>query len=80
MTIQKVKGRKEFPRDYADSVFIGDYCRTGVNAIIMPGVKIGPYSVIGAGVLLNKDIRDHTLIYTEQTLIERTWGSEKYGW
>lgn len=80
VTIQKVKGRKEFPRDYADSVFIGDYCRTGVNAIIMPGVKIGPYSVIGAGVLLNKDIRDHTLIYTEQTLIERTWGSEKYGW
>jgi len=79
-TIQKVKGRREFARNYSDSVFLGDYCRTGVNAIIMPGIKIGPYSVIGAGVLLNKDIPDHTLIYTEQTLIEKKWGSEVYGW
>ncbi len=80
LTIQRVKGRKEFARNYSDSVFLGDYCRTGVNAIIMPGIKIGPYSVIGAGVLLNKDIPDHTLIYTEQTLIEKKWGSEVYGW
>lgn len=80
LTIQRVKGRKEFARNYSDSVFLGDYCRTGVNAIIMPGIKIGPYSVIGAGVLLNKDIPDHTLIYTEQTHIEKKWGSEVYGW
>jgi UDP-N-acetylglucosamine diphosphorylase / glucose-1-phosphate thymidylyltransferase / UDP-N-acetylgalactosamine diphosphorylase / glucosamine-1-phosphate N-acetyltransferase / galactosamine-1-phosphate N-acetyltransferase len=46
----------------------------------MPGIKIGPYSVIGAGVLLNKDIPDHTLIYTEQMQIEKKWGSEVYGW
>lgn len=80
VTIQKVKGRREFARDYSDSVFLGDYCRTGVNATIMPGVKVGPYSVIGAGVLLNKDIKDNTLVYTEQTLVEKRWGSEKYGW
>ncbi len=80
ITIQSVKGRKEFAADYSEAVFLGDYCRTGVNAILMPGVKIGPYSVIGAGVLLNKDIKDNTLIYTEQTLIEKKWGSEVYGW
>ena len=80
VTIQKVKGRREFARDYSDSVFLGDYCRTGVNAILMPGVKVGPYSVIGAGVLLTKDVKDNTLIYTEQTLVEKRWGSEKYGW
>ncbi|MEI6578821.1 MAG: NDP-sugar synthase [Eubacteriales bacterium] len=80
LTIQRVKGRKEFAHNYSDSVFLGDYCRTGVNAIIMPGVKIGPYSVIGAGVLLTKDIKDNTLIYTEQTQIEKKWGSEVYGW
>jgi len=80
LTIQRVKGRREFARNFTDSVFLGDYCRTGVNAVIMPGVKIGPYSVIGAGVLLNKDIQDNTLIYTEQTQIEKKWGSEVYGW
>lgn len=79
-TIQRVKGRKEFARNYSDSVFLGDYVRTGVNAIIMPGVKVGPYSVIGAGVLLTKDVKDNTLIYTEQTLVEKKWGSEVYGW
>ena len=79
-TIQRVKGRREFATNYSDFVYLGDYCRTGVNAIIMPGIKIGPYSVIGAGVLLNKDVPDHTLIYTEQTLIEKKWGSEVYGW
>ncbi len=80
ITIQNVKGRREFHHGWGDAVFLGDYCRTGVNAIIMPGVKVGPYSVIGAGVLLNKDVPDNTLIYTEQNLIEKKWGSEKYGW
>ena len=80
ITIQNVKGRREFHKGWGDAVFLGDYCRTGVNAILMPGVKIGPYSVVGAGVLLNKDVPDNTLIYNEQNLIEKKWGSEKYGW
>ena len=61
-------------------MFLGDYCRTGVNAIFMPGVKVGVYSVVGAGVVLKRDVPDHTLIYTEQTLTEKPWGPEKYGW
>ncbi|MCL2508220.1 MAG: NTP transferase domain-containing protein [Oscillospiraceae bacterium] len=80
ITMQKVKGRREFHRGSGDAVFLGDYCRTGVNAILMPGVKVGVYSVVGAGVTLNKDVPDRTLIYNEQTLVERTWGPEKYGW
>jgi len=79
-TIHRVKGRREFPESCADSVFVGDYCRTGVNAILMPGVKVGTYSVIGAGVVLNRDVKDHTLIYAEQNLVEKPWGSEVYGW
>ncbi|NLO44907.1 MAG: NTP transferase domain-containing protein [Clostridiales bacterium] len=80
ITLQNVKGRREFHTGWGDAVFLGDYCRTGVNAILMPGVKVGPYSVVGAGVILNKDVPDNTLIYTEQTLVEKKWGSEKYGW
>ena len=80
ITLQRVKGRREFHNGYGDAVFLGDYCRTGVNAIFMPGVKVGPYSVIGAGVLLNRDVPDRTLIYQQQNLIEKPWGPEKYGW
>ncbi len=79
-TIHRVKGRREFAGDFGDATFLGDYVRTGVNAILMPGVKVGPYSIVGSGVLLQKDLADHTIIYTEQNLTEKKWGSEVYGW
>lgn len=80
ITLQRVKGRREFHNGFGDAVFLGDYCRTGVNAIFMPGVKVGVYSVVGAGVVLTRDVPDNTLIYAEQTLTEKPWGPEKYGW
>lgn len=80
ITLQRVKGRREFHNGFGDAVFLGDYCRTGVNAILMPGVKVGVYSVVGAGVVLTRDVPDNTLIYAEQTLTEKPWGPEKYGW
>ncbi|MCK4515546.1 MAG: NTP transferase domain-containing protein, partial [Spirochaetaceae bacterium] len=48
LTVHKIRGRRELPRNFANATFIGDYCRTGVNATIMPGKKIGPYSIVGA--------------------------------
>jgi bifunctional UDP-N-acetylglucosamine pyrophosphorylase/glucosamine-1-phosphate N-acetyltransferase len=80
ITLQRVKGRREFHNGFGDAVFLGDYCRTGVNAILMPGVKVGVYSVVGAGVVLTRDVADNTLIYAQQTLTEKPWGPEKYGW
>ena len=80
ITLQRVKGRREFHNGFGDAVFLGDYCRTGVNAILMPGVKVGVYSVVGAGVVLTRDVPDNTLIYAEQKLTEKPWGPEKYGW
>ncbi len=64
----------------ANAVYLGDYTRTGVNTIIMPGVKVGPYSVIGAGVILNEDLPNNSLIYVKQELVRKSWGPEKYGW
>ena len=80
ITLQRVQGRREFHNGFGDAVFLGDYCRTGVGAIFMPGVKVGVYSVVGAGVVLMRDVADNTLIYAEQTLTEKPWGPEKYGW
>lgn len=76
-----IKGRREIPPgEYGNAVFIGDYCRTGVNAIIMPGVKIGAYSCIGPGVVLYEDIPSGTLILLKQELLKKDWGPQIYGW
>ncbi|HET6784778.1 MAG TPA: sugar phosphate nucleotidyltransferase [Erysipelotrichaceae bacterium] len=75
-----VKGRKELPSNYANASYLGDYCRTGVGALLMPGVKVGAFSVVGSGVVLQRDVRDNTLIYVKQELIEEEWGVDKYGW
>lgn len=39
-------------------VLIGKNVRIGVNTSVMPGVKIGSDSMIGAGLVVNKDIPD----------------------
>jgi bifunctional UDP-N-acetylglucosamine pyrophosphorylase/glucosamine-1-phosphate N-acetyltransferase len=75
-----IKGRKEIPGEIGNAVFIGDYCRTGVNAILMPGVKIGAYSCVGPGVVLNQDIPSRTLVLVKQELLKKEWGPEIYGW
>lgn len=75
-----VKGRKELPSNYANASYLGDYCRTGVGALLMPGVKVGAFSVVGSGVVLQRDVKDNTLIYVKQELIEEEWGVDKYGW
>ena len=79
-TIHRVRGRREIPRIGANASYLGDYVRTGVNAILMPGVKVGPYSVIGPGVLLREDVPNNSLVYLKQELCRKEWGPERYGW
>ena len=35
-------------------VILGDYCWVGINAVILPGVVLGPHTVVGAGSIVNK--------------------------
>ena len=79
-TMHRVKGRREIPRDHANACFIGDYCRTGVNCVVMPGTKIGPYSIVGPGVVLERDLPPRTGIRVRQDLEQSEWGPERYGW
>lgn len=76
----QVNGRYEVPVYGANATYMGDYCRTGVNAIIMPGRRIGSYSIVGPGVILYEDVPSKTIITVKQELIKRPWGPEKYGW
>lgn len=78
--VHTVRSRREIPAIGANATYIGDYCRTGVNAIIMPGCKIGCYSIIGPGVVLYEDLPPRTLVLVKQELVRKEWGPERYGW
>lgn len=80
ITVQEVNGRREYPEHFANASYMGDNSRTGVCAVLMPGVKVGSNAVIGSGVILYEDVSDNTLIYTKQELIKTPWGPNKYGW
>ena len=79
-TPMQVEGRYEVPPYGANATYMGDYCRTGVNAIIMPGRRIGSYSVVGPGVILYDDVPSKTMIMAKQELVTKPWGPERYGW
>lgn len=79
-TTWRVKGRAETPTKAANAAYFGDFSRTGVNAIIMPGRRIGVYSVLGAGVVAYDDVPDRQMVTVKQELATRPWGPERYGW
>lgn len=79
-TVHKVKGRREVPHIGANASYIGDFSRTGVNSILMPGVKVGSYCCVGPGVVLYEDLPHRSLVLVRQNLERRDWGPERYGW
>jgi NDP-sugar pyrophosphorylase family protein len=79
-TVHKVRGRRERPEWGANGTYFGDFSRTGVNVITMPGVKIGAYSCVGAGAVVYEDIPSRKLVLLKQELIMKDWGPERYGW
>jgi len=44
---------------------IGDNCRTGINVSVMPGVRIGPNSIVGPHVCLTSDLERDTTIMAQ---------------
>ena len=42
--------------------YIGHSCVIGGGARIMPGVRIGNYSVVGAGSVVTKDVPNNTIV------------------
>jgi len=48
-------------------VKVGSNCFIGINATIRDGVKIGNKSIIGAGALVNKDIKEKSVLIASAT-------------
>lgn len=78
--VHRIDGRPEHPLQGANASYLGDYSRTGVNAILMPGVKTGAYSCVGPGVVLYEDLPSRQLVLVKQELLRREWGPSRYGW
>jgi bifunctional UDP-N-acetylglucosamine pyrophosphorylase/glucosamine-1-phosphate N-acetyltransferase len=51
-------------RDKLGSI-IGNNCKTGINASVMPGMRIGPNSVVGSHVCLMKDLEPDRMVLAE---------------
>ena len=47
-------------------VIMGENCRVGVNASIMPGIKIGPNSIVGPSVCLYEDLAQNEMIFIDK--------------
>lgn len=41
---------------------VGEHCFIGGRSIIMPGVTIGNYSIVGAGSVVTKDVPPNTIV------------------
>jgi bifunctional UDP-N-acetylglucosamine pyrophosphorylase/glucosamine-1-phosphate N-acetyltransferase len=46
---------------------IGDNCKTGINACLEPGVKIGPQSMVGPNVDLQEDLEPQKIILVNRS-------------
>lgn len=79
MTTQKIMG-KRYANSYTNSIFLGDYTRTGINNIFYPGVKVGMKCALGPGLIINKDIQANQLVMPTQEVQYKEWGSHRYGW
>jgi acetyltransferase-like isoleucine patch superfamily enzyme len=55
--------RDELPnlQDFGPIV-VEDNCFIGVDAVVLPGIRIGPNSIVGAGSIVTKDVAPDTVV------------------
>ncbi len=58
---------------------IGANCLIGVNAIVLPGVRIGDQVIIGAGAVVTHDIPAHSLAVGNPARVIRRIDTTHYG-
>jgi bifunctional UDP-N-acetylglucosamine pyrophosphorylase/glucosamine-1-phosphate N-acetyltransferase len=56
-----IQGKKSDSHLDKLGVIMGESCKTGVNSSIMPGVRVGPNSLIGPGVTLLEDLEPNKI-------------------
>ena len=62
----KIKGNKEDSGKRKLGIIIGERVETGIGALLMPGIKVGSHSWIGAGTIVNEDIPSESIYFGTQ--------------
>lgn len=61
-------------------VLIGDDCWIGINAVILPGTKIGRHCVIGANSVVSGEIPDNSVVTGSPARIVKTFDTKTRRW
>jgi bifunctional UDP-N-acetylglucosamine pyrophosphorylase/glucosamine-1-phosphate N-acetyltransferase len=75
--VTPVKGEKVDTGRRKLGAMIGDNVKTGIGTTIMPGVKIGPNSLIGPNINLWEDVPENSLVVEKQKLVVKRIDSDK---
>ena len=73
----EVNGQRKVARGFSGVLF-GDYARTGVGAMMMPGRIIGPGAMVGAGVVLMNNVPAHKAVLLKQEIEVVDWPQRIY--
>jgi UDP-N-acetylglucosamine diphosphorylase / glucose-1-phosphate thymidylyltransferase / UDP-N-acetylgalactosamine diphosphorylase / glucosamine-1-phosphate N-acetyltransferase / galactosamine-1-phosphate N-acetyltransferase len=61
-----VDGKKVDSATNKLGAIVGDNSKVGINSSIAPGVKIGPFSIVGAGVHLQEDLEPGKMLFLDR--------------
>ena len=50
--------------------FIGYGASIGARSVVLPGIKIGKFAMVGAGSVVTKDVPDHGLVYGNPAVLK----------
>lgn len=62
------------------NVFIGEGCWIGEKVIILPGVRIGKKSIIGAGSVVTKSIPDYSIAVGNPAKVIKSYNFKNHSW
>lgn len=63
-----------------EPVVIGEGCWIGQNVVIMPGVTIGKFTIIGANSVVNKEIAEYSIAVGNPARVIKKWNFETRNW
>jgi hypothetical protein len=63
-----------------EPVVIGEGCWIGQNVVIMPGVTIGKFTIIGANSVVNKEIAEYSIAVGNPARVIKKWNFKTSNW
>lgn len=72
--IVKLKGRSVSSGRKKLGTIMGDGVQTGINVSIMPGVRVGPSSFIGPGMVVYEDVPAGQVVFARQSVARKSIG------